>query len=327
MEKNPIVSIIIPIYNGSNYIDKCFDSILKQTYKNIEVVFVNDESKDNSLQILENYSKKYNFIKIINQKNSGQAIARNNGIKNSSGKYITFVDQDDYIDNDYIETLVSNIKDNDILITGYTRVDEKGNVLYKKIPSDLEWAKYKYCSSWSKIYLNSFIKKNKIEFGNYKIGEDVYFLLYACSKTNKIDVLSYSGYNNLRNFSSVSNNINKKKGVNNLMPMINDMKNNLDFSKFDIDLLLYFFLKTVIHYIYNQRKNCSLNEYKKLFNSYYSWLEQLYFENDKKIKFVYMKNEENKVNLLINLFIFFNKIHCIKILLFLLKKLTPDTNK
>lgn len=327
MKKNPLVSIIIPIYNGENYIDKSLNTILNQTYKNIEVILIDDESKDNSSKILQEYSKKYKFIKVITQKNSGQAIARNNGIKKSTGDYITFVDQDDYIDLDYIETLVKNIGNNDILITGYNRVDENDKILYQKIPQNEEWSKYKYCSSWSKLYSNSFIKKHNIEFGKYKIGEDVYFLLYACSKTDKVKILSYSGYNNLRNFSSVSNNINKKKGVNNLMPMINDMVENLDFSKFDVNLLLYFFLKTIIHYIYNQRKNCSLKEYKELFNEYWNWLCNLYSKYNKKIKLKYQKNEELKINILINLFILFKKIHCIKFLLFIIKKLTPDTNK
>lgn len=327
MKKNLIVSIIIPIYNGVDYIDKCLNSIIGQTYKNIEVILIDDGSKDESLKIIKQYSKKYPFIKSFTQKNVGQALTRNNGIKKSTGDYITFLDQDDYIDSDYIETLISNIDNNDILITGYNRVDENGKILYRKIPQDEEWSKYKFCASWGKLYLGSFIKENNIEFGKYKIGEDVYFLLYACSKTDKVKIISYSGYNNLRNLSSVSNNINKKKGVNNLMPLINDMRRNIDFSKFDIDLLLYFFLKTVIHYIYNQRKNSSLKEYYNLFKQYWNWLEDLYKEYNKKIKFKWQKYEDLKVNILVNLFIVCKKLHIIIILLFIIKKFTKGTNK
>ena len=321
------VSIIVPVYNGEKYLNIFLDSILQQTYNNIEVVFINDQSKDNSFDLLKKYQKQYKFIKVLNQKNGGQAVARNNGIKEATGEYITFADQDDYLDSNYIETLVGSIKSNDILITGYKRVDEQGNVLYKKIPVDGEWAKYKFCSSWSKLYNTDFIKKNNIQFGKYKIGEDVYFLLQACSMTDKISVLTYAGYNNLRNFSSVSNNINLKKGNNKLMPMLEDMVKNINFSNFDKDLLLYFFLKTVVHYIYNQRKNCSIKEYYAQFNDYFAWLTKIYMQYNKKIRLIWQKEEEFKINILINAFIIFKKMHCVKILLFFIKILTPKTNK
>ena len=327
MKKRPVVSIIIPVYNGEKYLDICFKSILNQDYKNIEVIVVNDDSTDGSLKILQKYKKKYSNFVIINQKNTGQAIARNNGIKKATGDYLTFLDQDDYLDNDYISTLVNSIEDNDILITGYKRVDVNGKILYEKKPKKCEWSKFKYCASWSKLYKTSIIRGNNIEFGKYKIGEDVYFLLQACSKTKKVKVLTYAGYNNLQNLESVPNNINKKKDNNKLMPILNDMVKNIDFSNFDQNLVNYFFLKTTIHYIYNQRKNSTLNEYKELFNEYWDWLEKYYKKNNAKIKVTINNDEETKINLLINLFIICKKVGCIKFLLWLIKKFTPETNK
>ena len=327
MKKQPTVSIIIPVYNGEKYLDNCLASVFQQDYKKIEIIAINDESKDNSLQKLEEYQKKHSNIKIINQTNTGQAIARNNGIKNSTGDYITFLDQDDYLDNNYISTLVNSINDADILITGYKRVSPTGEVLYEKIPKNCEWSKFKYCASWSKLYKTKMIKKNKIEFGKYKIGEDVYFLLQACSKTSSVKIMSYAGYNNLQNLQSVSNNINKKKNNNKLMPMLNDMVKNIDFSNFDQNLVNYFFLKTAIHYIYNQRKNSTLNEYKELFNEYWNWLAKYYKKNNSTIKVVINKEEELKINVLINLFIICKKIGCIKLLLWLIKSFTSETNK
>ena len=81
MKKNSKVTIIIPVYNGEKYLEKCLNSIDNQDYKQIEIIAVNDESKDNSLNILKAYQKNHNNLIIINQKNTGQAIARNNGIK------------------------------------------------------------------------------------------------------------------------------------------------------------------------------------------------------------------------------------------------------
>ena len=327
MKKNSKVTIIIPVYNGEKYLEKCLNSIDNQDYKQIEIIAVNDESKDNSLNILKAYQKNHNNLIIINQKNTGQAIARNNGIKKATGNYITFLDQDDYLDSNYISTLVNAMEDNDILISGYKRVSEDGKILYEKLPKNGEWSKFKYCASWTKLYKAKIIKENKIEFGKYKIGEDVYFLLQACSKTNKIKTISYAGYNNLQNLQSVSNNINKKKGNNNLMPMLEDMVKNIDFSNFDQKLVNYFFLKTIIHYIYNQRKNSTLKEYQQLFKEYWNWLEQYYKKKNVKIKIEMNKEEELRINILINLFIIFEKIGCIKILLFIIKKLSPQTNK
>ena len=105
-EKNNIkFSIIIPVYNVEKYIDKCLQSITNQTFKDFEVVCINDESKDASLSILEEYARKDKRFKIFSQKNQGQGIARNNGIKIASGKYIVFVDPDDWIEENMLEIL------------------------------------------------------------------------------------------------------------------------------------------------------------------------------------------------------------------------------
>ena len=118
MEK---VSIIIPIYNSDKTIDRCLKSIINQTYRNIEVICINDGSFDNSYKILQNYLKTDSRIKVINQTNKGVSSARNNGIKNSTGKYIMFVDADDYLKDNMIELLVKSIKkdSSDLLICNY----------------------------------------------------------------------------------------------------------------------------------------------------------------------------------------------------------------
>ena len=99
------ISIIIPIYNAEKYLKICLDSVIEQTYENIEIICVNDGSKDNSLEILREYQKKDNRIIIIDKKNEGVSEARNDGIKKSTGEYVTFVDADDWIEKDAIETL------------------------------------------------------------------------------------------------------------------------------------------------------------------------------------------------------------------------------
>ena len=98
-----MISIIIPIYNAEKFLAKCLDSILAQTYKNFEVICVDDCSTDNSLSILEQYAKQYSCIKVIShKKQKKQGAARNSGLNIAQGKYVTFIDADDYIDAEYI---------------------------------------------------------------------------------------------------------------------------------------------------------------------------------------------------------------------------------
>lgn len=105
---NPLISIIVPVYNMEKYINRCVDSILNQEYKNIEVILVDDGSKDSSPKICDEYAKKDNRIKVFHKENGGQGSARNLGIDNANGEYIGFVDSDDYIDEKMYKTLVNN---------------------------------------------------------------------------------------------------------------------------------------------------------------------------------------------------------------------------
>lgn len=101
------ITLILPIFNGEKYISRCIDSVLNQTYKNFELIIINDGSTDKSLNIIKKYAKKDNRIKIINKKNEGVSIARNIGIENSTGDFITFIDADDYLEIEALETMIN----------------------------------------------------------------------------------------------------------------------------------------------------------------------------------------------------------------------------
>ena len=101
----PKISVIVPVYKVEKFLPKCLESLINQTLKDIEIICINDGSPDNSLKILEEYAKKDSRIKIINQKNAGPSVARNNGMSAASGEYIGFVDSDDWIDLDFYEKL------------------------------------------------------------------------------------------------------------------------------------------------------------------------------------------------------------------------------
>ena len=151
----PKVTLIIHVYNSEKYISKCLDSILEQTYKDYEILIVNDGSKDNSQKIINEYKNKYpEKIISIEQENKGVSETRNESIKRANGEYIMFIDNDDYLDKDYIETFVNEIekKDYDIVLGGYRRITETGKVLKELKLQDKEWSELLVVVMGYKLY-------------------------------------------------------------------------------------------------------------------------------------------------------------------------------
>ena len=106
---NPVLSVIVPVYNTENYLRQCIESIINQTYKDFELILVDDCSQDNSGKICDEYAEKYNFIKVIHKENTGLLRTRKEGFSNARGKYISFIDSDDYIEPDMYEYMMSKI--------------------------------------------------------------------------------------------------------------------------------------------------------------------------------------------------------------------------
>ena len=121
--KNELVSVIVPVYNVEKYLVQCVDSILNQTYKNIEIILVDDGSTDSSGEICDRYAGSNNNIQCIHKKNQGLGMARNSGIEAASGEYIVFVDSDDYLGENHIANLYAGIcsSEADTCIGGFTR--------------------------------------------------------------------------------------------------------------------------------------------------------------------------------------------------------------
>lgn len=129
----PLISIIIPVYNVERYLNKCLDSIINQTYKNLEIVLVDDGSTDRSGLICDDYAAKDNRVIVLHKENSGVSEARNIGLKHSTGEFIGFVDGDDYVDRQMYELLLERLEsdNSDMAACNYLQVDEEGGV-YKR---------------------------------------------------------------------------------------------------------------------------------------------------------------------------------------------------
>ena len=203
------ISVIVPVYNAENYIEKCVNSILNQSFKDFEVLLIIDGSTDDSLKILKKFAKLDDRVVVINQKNMGVAFSRNKGIEKSQGEYIVFVDNDDYIDKDYLEQFYSETMSKpDLVIGGYRRVSDN-KVLYDFKIKNTDWGKYTFITPWGRIIKRDFLIKNKIKFLSYPIGEDIYFNLQIYSISAKIKLIPYIGYNWYYNDSSVSNTVHR----------------------------------------------------------------------------------------------------------------------
>ena len=140
LTENPAISVIIPVYNQEKYVGKCIRSVLGQSFKDVEIILVNDGSTDNSLKICQKYASKYGCITIINKQNEGVAYARKDGLLKANGDYICFIDGDDYFADGAIKTLyhLAEEKEVDLVCGGFNRVFDNWGILKRRPPYKLK---------------------------------------------------------------------------------------------------------------------------------------------------------------------------------------------
>lgn len=211
-----MLSIIVAAYNVEKYINKCIESLLSQTYKNIEILVVNDGSTDNTEKIIQFYEKKSPLIKLLNKKNGGLSDARNFGITFSKGKYIAFVDGDDYIEpNTYTESMSLFEKEkSDLLIFNFQKIYENGKSSFKKmdrslydnnfISSLLSKSDEVSIVAWNKIFKKSIILENNIFFENKAYFEDTGFIFRYLFFVKKISISDIPFYNYIQRQGSLT---------------------------------------------------------------------------------------------------------------------------
>lgn len=202
------VSVIIPVYNSSQFLPKCLDCVLGQTYKEIEIICINDGSVDTSLSILNEYASLHENLIIIDQSNQGVSVARNTGIERASGNYVTFLDSDDYVELGYIENLVSCIlnHDVDLVCSGLADFCDEGIISTIRLsPAVIELTYPKdiigflntllNTSPVCKLYRLDLINKYNLRFKRgLSLGEDRDFNLRYFSHCQRIMISDYVGY-------------------------------------------------------------------------------------------------------------------------------------
>lgn len=205
MEKNPLISVIIPVFNVESYLHQCVDSVLRQSYANIEIILVDDGSSDESALICDYYVNRDNRVKCIHKSNEGVSKARQTGLLNSSGYWILFVDSDDEIPNNSIETLVSeqcNFPNADIIIAGYQYVPKsKFQHHYKKELTTGEELTKKYLKGEihtgpvAKLIKKSIVSLEDFEIpSEIKMGEDAIMNVRIAQRANGIAIIPNTVY-------------------------------------------------------------------------------------------------------------------------------------
>lgn len=291
MDTKNLISIILPVYNAQETISKAIDSVLLQTYKNYELIIVNNGSTDNSEEICKKYiNEKIKYIKL---EQANVSNARNIGIKESKGEFITFIDSDDVFFSDFLETMISKIlsSKSDIVTCGFEELNSKKKVLLDlneenqisctnnaKLYLEILKEKYLFNEIWNKLYKTDIIKDNNIEFDlTLNLGEDYLF---------NIEYLKYSN-----NFSYINKNL----------YLYTDSNTGLNLkyreNKFEIEYELtkrleefYKFKNFNLNYIYNRYARCF---YNGVLNIYTKSNKQNKKQKDIQLKNFLKDNEEN----------------------------------
>lgn len=228
-----LISVVIPVYNVEKYLNRCVESIVNQTYKNLEIILVDDGSPDKCPVLCEQWKVKDNRICVVHKKNQGLGLARNTGIENATGKYLCFVDSDDYLDLRAIETLYNIAESNkaDIVIFGMSKVAKNGNVVLESIPTSakevyegrepveivlpnlfgrgcrIEADMNLWGTAWTSFYSAEMIKKVEWRFCSERdyISEDVYSLIDLYKNVQRVAIVKEALYFYCENDSSLSN--------------------------------------------------------------------------------------------------------------------------
>lgn len=283
-----LVTIVVPVYKVEKYIDKCINSILNQTYKNLEIILVDDGSPDTCKEICDNYAKQDIRIKVIHKENGGLSDARNAGIDVATGRFISFVDSDDYIDSEYIELLYRSItKDkSDMAISSHKVIYENGTILEKATGEEsilnskevLKRILYDDgidLSAWAKLYKIELFQE--IRYPKGRLFEDAATTYKLIDKSNQISINSKSTYNYIIRNNSITNE---------------------QFSPSKMDLIIS--TEEMCNYIKNKYPDLEKACARRLMYAYLSTLTQIAKSNKPKKEYVtklmnYIKQNRNNV--------------------------------
>ena len=268
--KQPLVSVIVPVYMIEKYVDRCISSIRQQTYNNLEIIIINDGSIDNSIQICNRHAKEDGRIVVINQENKGLSAARNEGIRLAHGKYLTFVDGDDWIESEMINKLVDAVEQNNaqICCCGHSRESGVVAELFTPRKESLtgkaavgEWLRNRNIKmmAWGKLYSRDLFRENAF-FPEGKYFEDTASCWKLFNRSQKVVVISEILYHycirgeSISNSHSISNIIDKWYAFHSLYNSVGT--HNKEFEKLTMRMCF-----SCVEYAWHERLKYSKDEW------------------------------------------------------------------
>lgn len=324
---NKKISVIVAVYNTEKYLDRCIESLLNQTYKNIELVIVEDCSTDSSRKLLKKYKENKNIKVFYNRENRGLSYSRNYGLKKSTGDFIGYIDSDDYVEPDYYEKLMSSIKDNksDIAICDIKLVDEQTNKIQRCKCYANDFDVYSVVNNgFAASACNKLFKRKNIEkypFAEGKVNEDIAVVIPTVIQAKKISYADTCYFYVQRGGSIQNSKFSDKRfdifdGVKTTLERI---KNEQDYEFYknaivynQLILLLMFAIPKERNFIKRYKFLKKFNELSKDYKITKNTNYLEYLENSKRINQIYYKNlvslNEKKMILLDNVWISFYKI-------------------
>lgn len=302
------VSVIVPVYNVEEYIDKCLDTLTNQTFKNYELIIINDGSPDNSESIILDYQKKYpKLIKYYKKENGGLSSARNYGIEKSTGEYLMFIDSDDYVSNDMVEKLYNKIdkEQSDMVICNYYRVTCKGKFIKNyninpgttNIKSNPEIILNKQ-AAWNKIYKKELFSQNKFDEGKYY--EDLRLIPKLYLECKKIAFIDDFCYYYIERDNSIMKDINLEKNyeiVEAIDSLITYYKSHNKYERYKEEIE-FMMLDNIMVSTFD-RIICSTDNIKNNLKRYWDFIDNN-FPNYKKNKYIKTWDKKRKLIYFLN---------------------------
>lgn len=283
---NPLISVIVPIYNVEKYLARCVDSIVNQTYKNLEIILVNDGSPDLCHQMCDDYAEKDSRIKVVHKKNGGLSDARNAGMAVAKGEYISFIDSDDYVSDDFFECLldVMNKENSDIAECSVVKLYEDNR--FDEFSDDLSVKTYDTQDAmsaliaenpfhqhvWNKLYKTELVRD--IPYAVGKLNEDEFWTYQVFGRANKVSKLNKTMYYyfqrnssimgvgyNIRRLDALEGKANRQKYIENNFPELSTQ------AKIDLYGSCMFAYQSVLKFLSGADKKKALSIIKKYKNN------------------------------------------------------------
>ena len=282
----PLISIIVPVYNVEEYLIKCIESIIGQTYTNLEIIIVNDGSPDNSGKIADDFSQKDARLRVIHTTNRGVSAARNSGIEKSKGEYVAFVDSDDYLAPDFVEYMLDIVKKTGAYFAMSTKCYKSPNEAQIEngeieifSPEEAATAllyPYIEIGCWNKLFCRNFLIRNNIKFPvRFHMGEGLNFIVNAAQLSNCVGVGNKKVYYYRKdNPNSATTKESVEKFINALAAIDNIRKNAiLNTSAFNIALNFHQYL-TTFYALYTILKTDTKETYSSEYNQWLSVIKK-----------------------------------------------------